>query len=409
MIVAVLGLDDRRITKRNAGDPPGTGPITIPEVTKLYQFPANLATGQTIAIFSEAGYMPSDISANFGGQPPVITDVAVGASNDNKPDSETTQDIFIAGSAAPGAEIAVYFTSYSQQGWFDLISRVVHPEPGDPKCSVLSSSFYVANGDDAATLAAEGVSTSWLTAVTQAFEDAAIQGVTICIASGDSGADSRVGDGKAHVQYPASDPWVLSIGGTTVGDVNGASFKEYAWNDKFSFGGSPEVTGASGGGVSAYFDPPSFQAHADVPLSVADGRHGRGVPDVSANASPNSGYPMILGGAPCDWPANGTSSSAPLWAGLIALLNAALEHNVGFINPTLYELGSTVCRDIVAEPGATDNSLNGVTGYPVRPGWDACTGWGSPNGDGAAASAQGPRRRGQMRTSSRWREARSIE
>ena len=389
VIVAVLGLDDRRITKRNAGDPPGTGRMTIPDMTRLYQFPTNPATGQTIAILSEAGYLPSDISANFAGHPPVITDVAVGASNDNTPDSETTQDIFIAASAAPGAEIAVYFTSYTQQGWFDLISRVVHPGSGDPTCSVLSSSFYVTNGDDEATLAAEGVSTSWLTAVTQAFQDAAIQGVTICIASGDSGADSKVGDGKAHVQYPASDPWVLSVGGTTVGDVNGASFEEYAWNDEFSFGGSPVVKGATGGGVSAYFDPPSYQAGADVPPSLADGRHGRGVPDVSANASPNSGYPMILGGAPSDWPANGTSSSAPLWAGLIAVLNSALQHNVGFINPTLYQLGTNVFRDIVAQPGAADNSLNGVTGYPVRPGWDACTGWGSPNGTALLQALRG--------------------
>lgn len=117
-----------------------------------------------------------------------------------------------------------------------------------------------------------------------------------------------------------------------------------------------------------------------MPRSAADGQPGRGVPDVCANASPNSGYAMTLNGSPSDFPANGTSSSAPLWAGLIALLNAALGRDVGFINPTLYELGTSVSRDIVAEPGATDNSLNGVDGYPVRPGWDACTGWGSPNG-----------------------------
>lgn len=107
VIVAVLGLDNRRITKRNAADPPGTAIITIPEVTKLYKFPSNLATGQTIAIFSEAGYLPSDISANFDGNPPVITDIAVGAGNNNQADSETTQDIFIAGSAAPGAKSVV--------------------------------------------------------------------------------------------------------------------------------------------------------------------------------------------------------------------------------------------------------------------------------------------------------------
>jgi kumamolisin len=377
VVIGVFGLDNRRITKRNAGDPPGTTTITIPEVTKLYDFPSNLAAGQTIAIFSEGGYLSSDISANFGGSPPVVIDISVDASKGAFADPETTQDIFIAGSAAPGAAIAVYFTTYTQQGWVDLIARVIHPNAGDPHCSVLSSSFYVSNGDDAATLLASGISSSWLTAVTQQFEDAAIQGVTMCIASGDTGADSKVGDGLAHVQYPASDPWVLSVGGTTVGNISGTTFDEYAWNDTF-FGGIP---GATGGGISDLFPQPSYQVDAGVPLSVNDGHRGRGVPDVSANASPNSGYPIILNGALSPFPANGTSASAPLWAGLIAVVNAALNESVGFVNPVLYALGSSVFRDIIAEPGATDNSLNGVTGYPVGPGWDACTGWGSPKGN----------------------------
>lgn len=385
IIVAILGLDDRRITKRNLADPPGTTTITVQQVTSLYDFPGNVAAGQTIAIFSEGGYLSADINANFGGSPPVVTDVSVDASNGGFADPETTQDIFIAGSAAPGAEIAVYFTTYSQQGWFDLISRVIHPNPGDPQCSVLSSSFYVSNGDDAATLAASGISTGWLTAVTQAFEDAAIQGVTMCIASGDTGSDSKVGDGKAHVQYPASDPWVLSVGGTTVGNVSGSSFDEYSWIDTFTFGGFTGQ-GATGGGVSDYFPRPSYQVDAGVPASVNDGHVGRGVPDVAANASPNSGYPIILGGAPSVFPANGTSASAPLWAGLIAVLNAALGQNVGFVNPVLYAIGSSGFRDIIAEPGAADNSMNGAPGYPVGPGWDACTGWGSPAGTRLLAS-----------------------
>lgn len=379
VIVGVFGLDNRRITKRNGADPPSTTTTTIPQVTKLYDFPSNLAAGQSIAIFSEGGYQTADINTNFGGSPPVVVDVTVDASNNGSADPETTQDIFIAGSAAPGAEIAVYFTTYSQVGWVDLIARVIHPNVGDPQCSVLSSSFYVSNGDDAATLLASGISSSWLTAVSQMFEDAAIQGVTICIASGDAGADSNVGDGKAHVQYPASDPWVLSVGGTTIGNIVGTSFDEWAWNDVFTFGGFPQ-SGATGGGISDLFPQPWYQVDAGVPGSVNDGHHGRGVPDVSANASPNSGYPIILGGTLSSYPANGTSSSTPLWAGLIAVINAALGENVGFVNPVLYALGSSVFRDIVAEPGAADNSLNGVTGYPVGPGWDACTGWGSPRG-----------------------------
>ncbi|HUB12483.1 MAG TPA: choice-of-anchor D domain-containing protein [Acetobacteraceae bacterium] len=379
VIVGVFGLDNRRITKRNLADPPATHPIPVTTAPKLYDFPPNLAAGQTIAIFSEGGYLASDIAANFGGGPPSVIDISVDASNGLFADAETTQDIFIAGSAAPGAQIAVYFTTYTQKGWVDLLTRVIHPQPGDPVCSVLSSSFYVSNGDDAATLLSEGIPTSWITAVTQAFEDAAIQNVTICIASGDTGAQSKVGDGKAHVQYPGSDPWVLAVGGTTIGNVVGLTCDEWAWNDSFTFGGFTG-TGASGGGISDYFPQPWYQVDANVPVSVNDGHRGRGVPDVSANASPNSGYPIILAGAPSLFPANGTSASAPLWAGLIAVLNAALDESVGFINPVIYALNGTGFRDILPEPGAADNSFAGTTGYAVMPGWDAVTGWGSPRG-----------------------------
>lgn len=370
IVIGVFGLDNRRIIKCNGADPPNTNPISTATICKLYNFPTNSAAGQTIGILSEAGYMASDISSTFGGHPPTVTDVTVDASNDGTADGETTQDICIAATAAPGAAIAVYFTTYSQQGWVDLINRVVHPHAGDPVCSVLSSSFYVADGDDAATLSSESVSISWLQAVTLAFQDAAIQGVTICIASGDTGTDSKVGDGKAHIQYPASDPWVLSVGGTTIGNVSGSTFDEYVWNDN---------TGATGGGISDFFARPGYQSGAGVPASLNDGHTGRGAPDVAGNASPNAAYSGItINGVSSS--GNGTSASSPLWAGLIAVINAALGVNVGFVNPAIYQVGSAGFRDITGAPGPTDNGLNGVAGYPVGSGWDAATGWGSPNG-----------------------------
>jgi kumamolisin len=384
-IVGVFGLDNRRITKRNAADPPNTATISVQAVTDLYNFPTNSAQGQTIAILSEAGYQMGDITTYYANQPagftaPNIRDISVGANNDGTADGETTQDICIAATAAPGAAIAVYFTSYSQQGWVDLIGRIAHPSAGDPVCSVLSSSFYVSNGDDAGTLASEHISESWLDAVTQAFNDAALQHVTVCIATGDTGTDSKVGDGKAHVQYPASDPWVLAVGGTTVGNIVGRTFDEYVWNDTF-FGGA---VGATGGGVSDKFDVPPYQAATNIPVSLNDGRKGRAIPDVAANASPNSGYPIVVGGAASV--GNGTSASAPLWAGLIAVLNAALGGNAGFINPAIYAMGSAGFRDIEGAPGPADNGLNGVPGYPAGPGWDAATGWGSPNGQALLAA-----------------------
>jgi kumamolisin len=376
IVVGVFGLDNRKITKRNAtGDPPNTNTILVSTVTGLYGFPTNSAAGQTIAIFSETGYQAADITTYFSnlGAPftaPAVIDISVDASNDGTAEQETTQDIVIASTVAQGARIAVYFTTGDQKGWVDLVQRVTHPKPGDPACSVLSSSFYISDGDDSATLMSEGVSTAWLNALSAAFQDAAIQGVTVCIASGDTGSDSKVGDKKAHVQYPASDPWVLACGGTTVGNISGSTFAEYVWNDNW---------GATGGGISDFFGLPAYQNSAGIPASVNDGHAGRGVPDVAANASPNSGYPIVVGGGTAV--GNGTSASAPLYAGLVAQINAALGEPIGFLNPILYVLRNTVCRDISSPPGPGSNALNSAPGYSASAGWDACTGWGVIEGN----------------------------
>ncbi len=377
VILGVFGLDNRRITKANIADPTNTVGLTVPQVTALYDFPKNSAAGQTIAIFSKTSYATADIQQYFNTLPagysmPTIRDISVnGASNDGSSEQETTQDICVAASAAQGAAIAVYFTADDEQGWLGLINRVIHPQAGDPVCSVLSCSFYVSDGDDASTL---GTSASWLTAISHAFSDAGTQHVTVVVGAGDRGTDSNVADGNPHVQYPASDPSVLSVGGTTVGNVSGNSYEEYVWNDD---------TGATGGGISDYFGLPSYQAGAGVPASIKDGHQGRGVPDVAANASRNSGYSMSAGGA---FTANGTSVAAPMWAGLIAVLNAALGQNLGFVNPVLYKIGSRAFRDITGAPGPADNGANGVAGYLAGPGWDACTGWGSINGTALLAA-----------------------
>ena len=376
IVTGVFGLDNRNITKVNSSDPQGTATMTVGAVTQLYNFPANKANGQTIGIVSMAGYQTVDINATCGGQAPVITHVSIdGAVNDGTADGETTQDICIAALAAPGAAIAVYFLPGGQQSWIDLFHRVAHPNPGDPACSVVSSSFYISNGDDLKTLAQDGVSAAFLYAMSDVFQDVAMQGITVCIASGDTGTDSKVGDGWAHIQYPASDPWVLSVGGTTIGNVSEATFDEYVWNDSF-FGGQ---VGATGGGISDFFALPSYQNLANIPASLNPGaRIGRGVPDVAANASPNSGFIITTALAPSI--GDGTSASAPLWAGLIAVINAALGHNVGFVNPAIYSLGTAAFRNIAGNSGPADNGLNGVAGYTAKPGWNACTGWGAPDG-----------------------------
>jgi kumamolisin len=296
------------------------------------------------------------------------------------PDQETLLDICVAGSAAPGALIAVLFTGFTPGDLVTLLKRVAHPRPGDPVCSVLSCSYSYAAGDDPGTAMLSGLAQTDIDAISDAFHDLVLQGVTVCVASGDAGANGSVQDNQAHTAYPASDPWVLTVGGTTIGNVNGAGWDEYVWND-WLMGPPPDLLidpGATGGGVSDHFARPNYQATANVPPSIKDGHVGRGIPDVAANASINSGYLLHVAGVA--FVASGTSAAAPLWAGLIAVLNDALRRSLGFVNPALYFLGSAGFRDINPPPGPLNNDWGPIQGYVAGPGWDACTGWGSPNG-----------------------------
>jgi len=307
-------------------------------------------------------------------------------------DQETTQDICITGAMSSGANIAVYFGEGTEPGWVDLVNRAIHPNPGDPVCSVLSCSWTFDGGDDASGFA---VTSGAVQALHGVFQDAALFAVTYCSASGDSGTD--LGTGAARVAYPTTDPFVLAVGGTTIGQYQptgsaNPAWVEFLWNDTF-FGGE---IGATGGGVSDFFTDASgygpeygYQKIANIPaVSINDGHVGRGIPDVAGNASPNSGYPIFLAGAPAD--ANGTSASTPTWAALVALINSNLGYSVGFINPFIYALGSSAFNPISPlwpDPSLSqlatcpaNNSLGGIAGYTAGAGWDACTGWGSPNG-----------------------------
>jgi kumamolisin len=383
-IVGVFGLDNRRITKRNAADPGSVSTLSVPQIRGLYDFPPNAATGQTIAVLSIEGYQYADVQAFFAAQPvgalPAMVDVPVLKPNSGAASPETTQDICIAGAAAPGAGIATYFTTDDEQGWVHLINRVLYPEAGDPICSVITCSYYLSNGDDAATRG-QDLSDSLLLVLSAAFKDATSHHVTVCVASGDTGTDSKMGKHQAYVQYPASDPNVLCVGGTTVGNIGAETFDEYVWNDAYR-----GVAYATGGGVSAFFAVPDYQKTLDPPASLTTGASGRALPDVAANASPNSGYLITVAGQRVG--ANGTSAAAPLWAGLIAVMNAALGTQLGFLNPIVYQIGSAGFRDVVGAPGAADNGLNGAPGYPAGAGWDACTGWGSPRGQTLLAAIQ---------------------
>jgi kumamolisin len=382
VIEGVFGLDNRQVARRAGGGGVIT-PVTPPQVAALYDFPQPAISHigrETIGLleFSDptagtCGYNPADINDYFttnlgigpGYTTPLLTDVDVnGATNSpgGPGDAEVALDIEVAGAVAQGAKIAVYFTTWDENGWVLALKKAVHPRHGDPRPSVLSISW---DWSEFGTFGNLTWSRAAIHAVHTAFREAAAFGVTVFVASGDDGSDCQLGDGQAHVYYPASDPFVTCCGGTTIENISGSSFDEVTWNDN----------GITGGGVSDVFDLPFWQKAAGVPPSVNPGaRVGRGIPDIAGYAN---GYNIVLGGV-SQGPYWGTSETAPLYAGLIAVINSRLEHRAGYLNPMLYALGGTpVFRDI--DDGGS-NAVGGAPGYTAGPGWDACTGWGSLNG-----------------------------
>jgi kumamolisin len=386
----VAGLDNRRTGGRNItwtdDDPPNISTLTVPQVVTTYDFPNNSATGQMIGIVSmEGGYDPAEVTSYFHGlgrSAPTIIPRSVNGGANRGNDFETLQDICICATVAVGATIVVYFVAVTSptplgeyEAWVNLLNRLLVPEAGETAPPVMTSSYFLTTTDDGTEVSAPN-----LNAISNMFQELATRGITFFISAGDKGSDDGAGNGKVNVQYPGSDPWVTSCGGTALGtDTNGA-LDETVWNDSWTVtqgGITDTLCGATGGGVSDNFELPAWQNAAGVPPSFNDGKVRRGVPDIAGNASPVSGYPMRGGGQPFN--AGGTSAVAPLYAGLAACLNAVIGQPIGFLNPTLYALGNRVCRDITY-----GNNLWCVSAtpyfYSAGPGWDACTGWGVVNG-----------------------------
>jgi len=383
-IEAVLGLDNRPVARPKIAFPraPRAAVSHLPNaVAALYAFPKTSAAGQCIGIIElGGGFRASDTEAAFGAMklsPPELVAVSVsGGGNapgqDKGSDGEVALDIQVAGGAAPGAKIAVYFAPNTDQGFTDAITEALHDETNAP--SVLSISWGAAEN-------------SWtqqsITAMTSAFQDAASLGVTVCAASGDGLASDGVNDGQVHVDFPASSPYVVGCGGTTLDTSGNTIASETVWNSGDS---------GTGGGVSALFPLPDYQSATKVPVSVSTGKAGRGVPDVAADADPNSGYTIVVDGE--SQAIGGTSAVAPLWAGLFALINGADGKPVGQPHATLYANASAF-RDITGG----DNRVDSL-GYVAGPGWDACSGLGSPKGSALAQvfAADVPRPKAGPRT-----------
>ena len=369
VVEAVLGLDNRPQARCNAlrADPAEVAQSYTPnQIADIYRFPAGAdGAGQHLAILNlGGGFALDDLHAYFGGlglPTPEITAVDVDGADDRtqeraEDDHEVTPHIEIAGAAAPGAVQRVYTAPNSDRGFINALIEATQAAPTPTAVSISWGQPEIAWTGQARTM------------MENALADAAALGVTICAATGNRGSSDGVDDGRPHVDFPASSPHALACGGTSLraDPVSGVISSETVWNS--------ERSGATGGGVSEVFPVPVWQSNVGVPPSYSGGT-GRGIPDVAANADPATGYQVLTGGQ-----ANvvgGTSAVAPLWAALICRMAQATGQSLGMVQPRWYELvgaGETA-------PGF-QSIISGNNGaYAAGPGWDACTGLGTPNGD----------------------------
>jgi kumamolisin len=371
VVQGVFGLDDRpqanphfqlhQVTR--GANAQGAASFTPTALASLYKFPAGLdGSGQCIGIIElGGGFRPKDLTAYFktlGLQAPQVKAVLVDHAH-NSPttssgaDGEVMLDIEVAGAIASKALIAVYFAPNTNQGFLDAITTAVHDDVNKPSVISISWGSAEANWTGQA-----------MTQFDQAFQAASAMGVTVCVAAGDNGSADGLTDGNSHVDFPASSPNALGCGGTKLTASASTISSEVVWNEG--------VNSATGGGVSSVFALPTYQKSAQVPPSAnSPSSTGRGVPDVAGDADPSTGYEVRVDGQ--TFVIGGTSAVAPLWAGLIALMNQKLAQPVGFLNPMLY--GSLAGKGLFGDITSGNNGA-----YTARSGWDPCTGWGSPRG-----------------------------
>jgi kumamolisin len=365
VVEAVLGLDNRPQARTHFRIRPASSSATSfspLQIAALYGFPAGSGEGECVALIElGGGYRPADLNTYFAGlglATPSVTAVSVDHGSNsptgsaNGPDGEVMLDVEVVGAIAPQARIAVYFSPNTDAGFLDAITTAIHDTTNKP--SIISISWG-------------GPESSWtsqaISAMNAAFQAAAAMGITVCVAAGDNGSSDGVTGGGDHVDFPASSPFALACGGTSL-QAQGASIEqEVVWND--GAGG-----GATGGGISSVFPVAAWQSGlsarnsegSQVALTM------RGVPDVSGNADPETGYQVRIDGS--NTVIGGTSAVAPLWAALIARINQASGKSAGYLNPMIYK-----------SPQALRDITQGNNGdFEAAVGWDACTGLGSPNG-----------------------------
>jgi kumamolisin len=393
VVTGVFGLDNRPFARPHlrhlkrpaAGAAPFQGYLPG-QVAGFYNFPTGLdGSGQTVGIIElGGGYRPADLAAyakQAGVAAPKVHAVSVdhGRNAPTTPqsaDSEVMLDIEVVAAIAPAAAIVVYFAAgATDRDFLDAITHAVHDETYKP--GVISISW---GGPESSA------SASFQTEFDDVLQSATALGITVTVASGDSGAADEgpnEWDNQPHVDFPASSPYALACGATYIQVSDGRITAESAWNQNAA-DKQDDTFGSTGGGVSEFFPLPAYQAQAGVPPNVATGKAGRGVPDVCGDGDPNSGYTVRVDGQ--EFAIGGTSAVAPLWAALLTLLNQKIGRRAGYVNPILYANPGAL-RDVIA--GSNRVGAQEI-GYSAGPGWDACTGLGSPDGMKVLAALSGP-------------------
>jgi hypothetical protein len=388
-----------------AAAPPQSA-YTIDQIASAYGFPGlyqagDQGQGETIALYELESDDPADIDAYQAcyGTHAAVQDVPVDGGAGSGPGSgEAALDIETAIGLAPKANFLVYQAPNSNfngpgAGPYDLFSAIVSQD----RAQVVSASWGQCEALEGASDAA---------AEQSLFEEAAVQGQTFVSASGDSGSEDcfAVGSGATGTQLavddPSSQPFVLGVGGTTLPSI-GPPPSESVWNAGCALLDLTCGTGATGGGISSLWTMPAYQSQAAALLNVGTGTCSRGrcreVPDVSADADPNTGYLIYWNGSgtvrhqPTMWQGiGGTSAAAPTWAALIALVNDSAGCKgmpLGFANPALYRAAGVAYSTDFNDVTTGNNDYTGTNGgnFGAGPGYDPATGLGTPK---ASALAQ---------------------
>ena len=342
-----------------------------PQVAALYSFPPNTdGKGQSIAILElGGGYVTSDLATYFkaiGVPLPESVPISVDGATNNPTgptsgdNGEVNLDIEVASGVAPGANICVYFAPNTYGGFYDSIAAIINDTKYKPKIISISWGSGEKNWSYSAMLAMNSI-----------FQKAANSGISTFVSAGDHLSTDGISDGLTHVDFPASDSFCTGVGGTTLTANLQANppyiISETVWHDANGDGWG------TGGGISDYVALPSWQQQNLNPLPTsADPDHHtlRCVPDVASVGDENTGYRIYFGGTWHQF--GGTSAGSPLWAGLTARINQALNKNIGFINPIIY---------LAQNHGYFhDITVGNNVAYSAKVGYDLCSGWGSPNG-----------------------------